>query len=73
MIRNYLTLVPHFNRYAVVVISTAIFGLSPLHSQIKYVPADERKDAGMGVERVARFFTPVYESKLAKTDNEIRW
>jgi len=73
MIRNYLTLVPHFNRYAVVVISIAIFGLSPLHSQIKYVPADERKDAGMGVERVARFFTPVYESKLAKTDNEIRW
>jgi DUF1680 family protein len=43
------------------------------HSQIKYFPVDERRDAGMGIERVARFFTPAYESKLAKSDNEIRW
>ena len=45
----------------------------PVHAQIKYVSSDERKDAGMGVERVARFFTPAYESKLAKKDEEIRW
>jgi hypothetical protein len=27
----------------------------------------------MGVERVARFFTATYESKVAQTNNEIRW
>ena len=37
-------------------------------------PEDEaRKAAGMGVERVARLFTPVYESKRAKSDDESRW
>ncbi len=37
-------------------------------------PVDEaRKAAGMGVERVARLFTPVYESKRAKSDDESRW
>ena len=37
-------------------------------------PVDEaRKAAGMGVERVARLFTPVYESKRAKADDESRW
>ena len=45
----------------------------PGRAQIKYIPSDERKDAGMGVERVARFFTPAYESKLSKKDEEIRW
>jgi len=43
------------------------------YSQIKYLPTDERRDAGIGVERVARFFTPAYESKSAQTDDEIRW
>ncbi|MDP4275944.1 MAG: hypothetical protein Q8907_16880, partial [Bacteroidota bacterium] len=47
--------------------------LLPVTAQIKYVPTDERKDAGMGVERVARFFTPTYESKVAQKNNEIRW
>lgn len=51
---------------------TAI-SLFPVKAQIKYIPADERKDAGMGVERVARFFTPTYESKVAQKSNEIRW
>jgi uncharacterized protein len=45
----------------------------PLMGQIKYNPSDERNDAGMGIERVARFFTPAYESKLAQNDGEIRW
>jgi uncharacterized protein len=45
----------------------------PVLSQIKYIPSDERKDAGMGIERVARFFIPAYESKPAKKDEEIRW
>ena len=37
-------------------------------------PVDEaRQAAGMGVERVARLFTPVYQSKRAKTDDETRW
>jgi DUF1680 family protein/mannose/cellobiose epimerase-like protein (N-acyl-D-glucosamine 2-epimerase family) len=41
--------------------------------QVKYVSTDERRDAGMGVERVARFFIPAYESKRADKDDEVRW
>ena len=29
--------------------------------------------AGIGIERVARLFTPVYQSKFATTDDTIRW
>ncbi len=47
--------------------------LLPVNGQIKYNTSDERADAGMGVERVARFFTAAYESAPAKTDDEIRW
>jgi uncharacterized protein len=42
-------------------------------SQIRYAPADERKDAGMGVERVARFFIPAYQSQQVKSDDEKMW
>ena len=59
------------NAFAILCISFISF--LPVHSQIKYTPVDERKDAGMGVERVARFFTPAYESKIAESDNAIRW
>lgn len=48
-------------------------GLLQLNGQVRYVSTDERKDAGMGIERVARFFIPSYESSPAKTDDEIRW
>jgi uncharacterized protein len=58
---------------ALAIITFSIVGFLPAHSQIKYTPGDERKDAGMGVERVARFFTPVYESKRAESDNSVRW
>jgi uncharacterized protein len=44
-----------------------------INAQLRYASLDERRDAGIGIERVARFFTPAYESKLAKTDNEVRW
>jgi DUF1680 family protein len=44
-----------------------------INAQVRYSPADEKKEAGMGVERVARFFIPAYESSQAKTDNEVRW
>ncbi len=43
-----------------------------INSQVRFESKDERRDAGMGVERVARFFTPAYESKLAQTDDDIR-
>jgi Uncharacterized protein conserved in bacteria len=46
---------------------------SPAFSQITYKPTDERKDAGMGIERVARLFTATYDSKPAQKDDEIRW
>ncbi len=44
-----------------------------LGSDVKYTPSDERQEAGMGVERVARFFTAAYESKAAQDDNQVRW
>jgi DUF1680 family protein len=44
-----------------------------LSAQIKYNPVDERKEAGMGVDRVARFFIAGYDSPAAQKDNEIRW
>lgn len=48
-------------------------GFLNVKSQIKYVPTDERRAAGMGVERVARFFTAAYESKPAQNNDETRW
>ena len=53
----------------------AIMAMSSLqtNAQVRYVSADERRDAGMGVERVARFFIPAYSSKLARTDDTVRW
>ncbi len=54
-------------------IINAAMSVVPIYSQIKYLPSDERRDAGMGVERVARFFTPAYESTPAQNDEEIRW
>jgi len=57
---------------ALAIITISIVGFLPAHSQIKYTPGDERKDAGMGAERVARFFTPAYESKRAESDNSVR-
>ena len=43
------------------------------YSQITYNTANEKRDAGIGVERVARFFTPAYSSKPAQKDDETRW
>src|SRR4030042_2202478 len=62
-----------FRKHATAIISFTMISIPTVHSQIKYAPLDERKDAGMGVERVARFFTPAYESKPAKNENEVRW
>lgn len=59
--------------YLAAIVSFSMLISVQVSSQIKYVPHDERKDAGMGVERVARFFTPAYESAPAKDDNEVRW
>ncbi len=60
-------------KYFIAVFIFLVSGILPVQSQIKYMPADERSDAGMGVERVARYFTPAYETKPAKKDDEIRW
>jgi len=54
-------------------IALLLFSALQINAQVQYSSADEKRDAGMGVERVARFFTPAYESKAAKTDNEVRW
>lgn len=52
------------------ILTVSIF---PVLAQINYVPMDEFRDAGMGVERVSRFFTPAYASKPAQKDDETRW
>lgn len=41
-------------------------------AQVNYNPANELREANMGVERVARYFLPAYSSK-AGNNNEIRW
>jgi len=52
----------------------AVLSVSINTGTVAGAPEDEaRKAAGMGVERVARLFTPVYESKRAKSDDESRW
>lgn len=44
----------------------------PVQSQVKYNPANELREAGIGVERVARFYLPAYAS-MAGSNNETRW
>ena len=68
---NFLTGSPVLNRVIIAVLF--VFTTLPVESQIKYLPSDERRDAGMGVDRVARFFTACYESKPAKNDDAVRW
>ncbi len=63
----------YLNRYCSMTLAVLATGLLQINAQVKYASKDERKDAGMGVERVARFFIPSYESKAAKTDDEVRW
>lgn len=55
--------------YAIV----SILVYSTAYSQIKYNDTNLMLDTKMGVERVARFFTPAYESTVAQSDNELRW
>ena len=73
MITNLLTYSNFSKRHVIAILVTFATGFLPIKSQIKYMPSDERSDAGMGVERVARFFTAAYESKPAQKDEEIRW
>ena len=73
MIANFLTCDKILKGVLYFVLLIISAGSPTATAQIKYSPSDERKDAGMGVERVARFFTPAYESVAAKNDNEIRW
>ena len=60
-------------RHVFVILVAITINWMPIRGQIKYISTDERKDAGMGIERVARYFIPAYESKTAKKDDEIRW
>ena len=73
MLNNFLTYLNVSKKHAFSVLLIMAIGLLPVAAQIKYVPYDERGDAGMGVDRVARFFTATYESKIAQKDEEIRW
>jgi len=43
-----------------------------VNAQVKYNPANELREAQMGVERVARYYLPAYSSK-AGSNNETRW
>jgi uncharacterized protein len=63
----------HFKRYSSALLAVLSISLLHVSGQVRYTSVDERMDAGMGVERVARFFTPSYESKLSKSDNEVLW
>jgi len=43
-----------------------------VNAQVKYNPANELREANMGVERVARYYLPAYASR-AGSNNETRW
>jgi uncharacterized protein len=43
-----------------------------VNGQVKYNPANELREAELGVERVARYYLPAYAS-IADNNNEIRW
>jgi uncharacterized protein len=62
-----------FKRYTTVIVAVMAITPTLVNSQVNYVSKDERGDAGMGVERVARFFIPSYQSAQAKTDDEVKW
>ena len=62
-----------YNKYFQAFSAILVFALVQVNAQVRYVSSDERRDAGMGVERVARFFTPAYESKQTEKDDEVSW
>lgn len=65
----------HFDikKYFIATFVHALIILFPIQAQVKYLPHDYCKDAGVGIDRVARFYTAFYESKPGQNDNEIRW
>ena len=62
-----------FKKVVIAVLMFVSMSFFPVKSQVKYLPTDDRSEAGMGIERVARFFTPAYETKPAQKEGEIRW
>lgn len=73
MTANFLTYFFVSKKYVLAIFVVLTISFLPVRAQIKYVPSDERRESGMGVERVAMLFTATYESKVAKNDKEIRW
>ena len=62
-----------FKKVVIAVLMFVSMSFFPVKSHVKYLPSDDRSEAGMGIERVARFFTPAYETKPAQKEGEIRW
>lgn len=62
-----------FGKQFSVCLFAAFLALCQLKAQIKYTLVDERKEAGMGVDRVARFFIAGYDSPAAQKEDETRW
>ena len=73
MISRFLSCQPASGKQVFVSLLIVFAATIQLSAQIKYNPSDERKDAGIGVDRVARFFTAGYDSPAALKDDEIRW
>jgi len=55
-----------------IVSSILLLDLTSLNAQVTYNPANELREARMGVERVARYYLPAYYNR-AVNNNEIRW
>jgi len=55
-----------------IVSSILLLNLTSLNAQVTYNPANELREARMGVERVARYYLPAYYNR-AINNNEIRW
>jgi uncharacterized protein len=62
-----------FKKYIVVNLLVGSMSIASVHAQINYDASASCRLSGMGVERVAMYFTPAYESKLAQKGDEVRW
>ena len=64
------SLIPGIKRVALLLFSALFCSVSFGQTTSSSINVDP---AGLGAERVARLFTPVYQSKFATTDDTIRW
>lgn len=64
---------PLSKKHVIALLIACMPGAGMLWAQLQYVPTNERLASGMGVDRVAMYFTQAYQSAPANTDDALRW